>query len=259
MNFVVVILERNLKNVVENNLRIKYMNMKHQGIVSTVIIIFGLGCIIAAAIFGQYISNCFDHSSVKVDTVDQIRQVETQLIRYDLNEYSHLSTDIKDKIAKAILNTSQKYDIPPILMHAIFQIESDYRFNIDHDPVTLTILGKIVKTNAQGLGGIIWEVWQERLKAEEIAETKSDLYVPQNNIAATGFILRLIINEELSKKKSGNIVERIIAQYYGQASSRYENKMRLVTSKLMLKRIEREIKESKILQKQGDIYIEASK
>lgn len=177
----------------------------------------------------------------KIDTVDQLRQLELQLIRLDLNEYEHLSTTTKDLIAGSILEACRKYDLPPALMHAIFQIESDYRFNIDHPIVITKIKGKPVKTNARGLGGIMWTYWSEELKAEGIAETSSDMYMPRNNILATGYILRTIIDSELKKDRNGWIVGRIISRYYGSTSPAYEAKMREVTSNLWLKRIAREI------------------
>jgi hypothetical protein len=176
-------------------------------------------------------------------TEDLVRRAEMQLIRLDLNEYPHLSTTIKDQMAQAILEASERYRLPPALIHAIIQIESEYRFNIDHPTVTLKVKGKMIKTSCKGLGGILWESWEDRLRAEGIAEKVSDMYLPRNNILAIGYILRTIIDDELAKNRDGWIVRRVIAQYYGAPSAEYEAKMRSVTSNLWLKRIAREIQQ----------------
>jgi hypothetical protein len=173
-------------------------------------------------------------------TLEEIRKIEVQLIRLDLNDYSHLSTNIKDEISKSILESSQTFNIPPILIHAIIQIESEYRFNIDH-PIVF-IKGK--KTNARGLGGIIWEYWGKRLITAGIAETDNDLYLPHANILAIGYILRVIINDELTKNRKNWLLRRIITQYYGIQSNEYESKIQKVTSNLWLKRITKEIEGS---------------
>jgi hypothetical protein len=94
------------------------------------------------------------------------------------------------------------------------------------------------------LGGIIFDVWAEKLTAAKIIETSSDLYIPAKNIRSTGFILRTIINDEISKAKDGLIVQRVITKYYGAASPAYEKTMKEVTSRLWLKRISRELERS---------------
>jgi hypothetical protein len=182
---------------------------------------------------------------VKPDT-SAIRIAEMQLIRVDLNEYPDLSTEIKDQMAKAIQEASKRYTIPPQLIHAIIQIESDYRFNIDHAEVTIKVKGKSVKTRCRGLGGILFDSWADSLKKEGIAEKSSDLYIPRNNILAIGFILRTIINDELARDRDGWIVRRIISQYFGKISVDYEQKMKEKTSVLWLKRIAREIETTPI-------------
>jgi len=173
------------------------------------------------------------------------RQAELIFIRSDLDEYEFLSTKLKDNIVNTIDIASKEYNLPPILLHAIFQIESDYRFNIDHPIVNIKIKGKLTKCWARGLGGIMWDCWSDSLKSHNIAETSSDLYIPQNNIEATGFILKDIINKELQKSNDIWIISRIVKQYYGDWNHDYEQKLKEVTSKLWIKRIGKEILESK--------------
>lgn len=178
-----------------------------------------------------------------VDSTDLIRLSEVHLIRLDLDEVNDLSTSTRDVIAASIYETSKEYAIPPALLHAIFQIESEYRFSIDHPTVNVKVNGKLTRTHARGLGGIIWDLWSDKLMSNGIAETSSDLYLPKVNIRATGYILRQIINEEVAKNSDKWIVRRIITRYYGAQSVDYETKMKEATSSLWLKRIAREITE----------------
>jgi len=189
------------------------------------------------------------------------RQAELELIRLDLNEYTHLSTNIKNEITTAISDASEKYKLPPALLHSIFQIESDYHFNIDHPTVTVVIHGKKVTTSCKGLGGILFEAWAEKLKVEGIAETATDLYMPRCNILATGFILRTIINDELAAshgRADSWIVQRIITKYYGVKSPAYEAKMKQVTSNLWLKRMAREIVDVSVVPTVTDTAVQHS-
>lgn len=169
--------------------------------------------------------------------------LECQIIRVELDEYEDLSASVKNQIAGSILEASNEYNVPPGLLHAIFQIESEYRFNVIHAPIV--VKGK--KTAAIGLGGIVWEYWSKELIGADIAEKKSDLYIPRINIVAAAYILRDIIDEELQRKSTekSNIISRIIIQYYGARSIAYENKMKMVTSNLWLKRMSRELASKK--------------
>jgi len=194
-------------------------------------------------IVGSELSKETIKNSSALDSI-AIRTAELKIIRLDLNEYSNLSTATKDEITNAIGEASNRYKLPPALLHAIFQIESDYRFNVDHPTVKIKINDKLTTVNCRGLGGILWEVWRKELQTEGIAETSSDLYYPKNNVMATGYILRSIINQELSKSSNDWIVRRVITRYYGATSPQYEQKMRLVTSNLWLKRIAREIEQA---------------
>lgn len=192
------------------------------------------------------LQDCSSPKAMPIDSaVPDIRQAELAMIRADLDEYQDLSTATKNEFASAIAEVSQADTLPPGLLHAICQIESDYRFNVDHPVVTIKIGGKYQTVHARGVAGIIWEIWGKKLHTAGIAETSSDLYIPRIAIRSLGFILRVITNDEISKGNGTLIVRRIIAQYYGVVSPEYERKMKEVTSNLWLKRIARQLEEGR--------------
>jgi len=171
---------------------------------------------------------------------------ELRLVNDDLLTYGH-SAHIRKIILEAIEQTSKEYKLPIGLMHAIFRVESDYRFMITHPTVNVVAKGKSITTNAVGLGGVMWVFWGDSLKAHKIAETEMDLYLPDVSIKASGYILRYLINDEMSKHSQSEytILDNVIRRYYGAYSDTYLNKMERVTSDLWMKRIAKEIIQTK--------------
>lgn len=206
---------------------------------------FIIGIVIPAIVVGGAL---FIYSVPPEDTTTTEKEIvaeeiyQLSLIHEDLKTQNELSNIMINDIVSEMLSSSIKYNIPIGLLHAIFRIESEYRFWIDHPKVNITIKGKALQTNAIGLGGVIWEFWEDSLKAYNIAQKKSDLYNYSNNIEASAAILNWIIVSELKQNKKGNlIIERIISRYYGAYDKDYHDKMIRVTSDLWLRRISKEI------------------
>lgn len=167
---------------------------------------------------------------------------ELDIVKADLETYGS-SKMFLDIAIPEIKSTSEKYKIPIGLLHAIFRVESDYRFNITHADVVVPVKGKSAKTNAVGLGGILWVYWGESLRSEKIAEVEQDLFLPNVSIRATGYILRYLIDSEIKAggKNSYNILSNVVRRYYGAYSSLYMSKMQNYTSDLWMKRIGMEL------------------
>ena len=179
-----------------------------------------------------------DNNKITKDTVyiNQTENTESlSIVRQDLITYNKYSNDVINDLVSNIDSASKKYNIPVGLLHSIFRIESEYRFWITHDPIT--VHGK--RTNAIGLGGVVWEYWADSLKKYNIAKVKTDLYLYKNNIFATAAILRWIVNDlqRDSTTTKYNIISRLVKSYYGANSKRYKDKLIKVTSDLWLKRI----------------------
>ena len=152
---------------------------------------------------------------------------------------------MREQIIRAIDSTSKEFRLPVMLIHAIIRIESEYKIDAAHPEVTTTVAGKKTKIKAAGLGGIVWEIWEDSLKAKGIAETRTDLLFPESNIRATGYILRDATDKIMKSPTSERtIVRKIIRQYYGAYSVPYENRMEKVTSDLSMKRIARDLRKS---------------
>lgn len=160
-------------------------------------------------------------------------QYELEIVRQDL-EYYELSEEMRNNIVRQIQICAERYRLPIMLLHAIFRIESDYRFYVTHNIIYV----KGAQTNAIGLGGVVWEYWADSLIQRRIALAKTDLFVPEKNIEATAYILRTIVN----RYKHNINIRAIIKSYYGEDNKTYYDKMLTVTSDLFLKRIEQQLK-----------------
>ena len=134
--------------------------------------------------------------------------------------YDHLSSHMRSLILNEIFTVSKKYDMNPIIYYALIHRESGMRAWMKHADVVVPVVTDNsgttvpVKTNAIGLGGVIWEIWKTKLIKAGIAETKADLYDPVVNIRALGLILDHYSKQDLlpgvkSKDKSA------IIRYYG--------------------------------------------
>ena len=213
------------------------MSFKHftksiilQKFLATIFIVCG----VAIVLYILSLLRIYYYKDDKVQVCKEDKRYELAIIRDDLKEYD-LSENLSNVIIDKIEEASKKYKIPVMLLHAIFRIESDYKFWIEHDIITV----KAQKTRAVGLGGIVWEYWADSLTHKNIAKTKSDLFLPQVNIEATAYILRVIVNSYNDKKIN---IREIIKRYYGVDDNVYYEKMLNVTSDLFIKRIERELR-----------------
>jgi len=166
---------------------------------------------------------------------------EINLVNADLETYNNITSKLSSKVRGIIVSAMEKnckkYDLPIGLLHGIFRTESEYRFYLDHAKININVHGKSISTNAIGIGGIVWEFWEEKLKLHGIAETKTDLYLPEVNIEASCYILRSIIDEEVGNSDQYNIISKIITRYYGAYSKEYFAKMQRVTSDLWMARM----------------------
>lgn len=178
--------------------------------------------------------------SLDNDQKYELRLVEDDLCTLEISKY------VQSLILESIDSCSSKYNLPIGLLHSIFRVESEYRFYIDHPTININVRGSNVTTRAIGLGGIVWEFWSDSLRKHEIAESKSDLYLPEINIRAASYILRLMIDEESKKDSNSSIfLNRVVKRYYGAYSEEYMKKMERVTSDLWMKRMSKELLRSK--------------
>jgi len=167
---------------------------------------------------------------------------ELALVEDDLKTYNHLSDNARQEILDSLYGAYKRFKVPIGLMHAVTRTESEYRFWLTHPDVNVKINGKRVKTNALGMGGVIWEIWGDTLKYFDVAHNKSDLYIPGVGITAQACVLHLIIEEVMvDSVPVYNIVPRVQAKYYGAYAKEYIARMKLVISDLWLKRIAKEI------------------
>lgn len=150
---------------------------------------------------------------------DPLLVVNSKLLaKHMFRNYRDVSVSKKKDILQAIFKAAQKYNINPLILYSIADIESDMRFWINHANVYVNVTknGKKrrIKTAAIGLCGVIWEIWEERLKKEGIAEVKSDLYDPVVNVEAAAYIINY--NRKLPIVRGAKSkIESALLRYYG--------------------------------------------
>jgi hypothetical protein len=171
----------------------------------------------------------------------QAREVELGTIELDLKEFPFLSEGTRKGIFNTIDTVSAQYELPPMLMHLIFRIESGYQFWIEHPQVTINIKGKSTPIRATALGGTVWEIWGDTLRKANIAQTRSDLFLPWVDIRATGLILSIFAEQAAKTGNVETVLPILISKYYGQFDRDYEAKMVKYSSDLFWKRISREL------------------
>jgi soluble lytic murein transglycosylase-like protein len=146
------------------------------------------------------------HESLVILTIDDLRE--------DLNKYSYISSRVKDDILDAIVDSAEEFNVSPIILYGILQTESSMRPWIRHSEVAIVKDKASVKVRAIGLGGIVWEWWGDDLRANGIAEVKSDLYDPAVNVRAVAYIFSLMKEMPL-KGTAKNARESALLRYFG--------------------------------------------
>ena len=167
-----------------------------------------------------------------------IQFTDKELMRDIILNYPQISTRVKKVIITTILEESVKYNINPLIIYSLLHTESSMRPWIEHKPTTITKGKKKIKIRAVGLGGVVWEWWGDKLKANNIAEVRSDLFDPETNIKATIFVY----NELFKKKKHPKAKtqdESAMIRYFGGGYKWYFEKIDSKIAQLVSNRIYR--------------------
>ncbi|MGA8264548.1 MAG: hypothetical protein WB779_08920 [Ignavibacteriaceae bacterium] len=165
---------------------------------------------------------------------------ELAIVSRNINKADYISNKVGKIIQSSMKDASEKYHLPIILLYAIFKVESDYMYWINHPEVNVRVHRKRIITNAIGLGGVMWCFWGDSLIAHHIAETKSDLYLPDVNVMASAYILRTLINDEAlnnPRLSKTNILNNVIRRYYGEYDRTYYKKMQKFISELWMEQV----------------------
>lgn len=139
--------------------------------------------------------------------------------------YSYISPTQRKVILDAIVLTSKKYNIDPLILYSICAVESSFRFWLVHDKIkVLDYRNKPVETHAIGLGGIVYEIWEPQLIEAGIVATRSDLYNPTVNIQAIGLIYSELYKLPL-KDKAYHPAQSALIRYFGGNYQTYFKKI----------------------------------
>ena len=150
----------------------------------------------------------------------KIQNLKISLVN-DMASMMHLSSEQQSLILDEIWKQSKKYKINPAFLYTILWKESRFRNDVIHKPTYVRTLKKEVQ--ALGMGGIVWDFWGDKLKANTSLKSKKDLKKWEKNIEATAYILSYL--KSLPKvSNTKNKYESAASRYYGKYQANYVNK-----------------------------------
>lgn len=167
---------------------------------------------------------------VEVEVVREPEGVIISLTLSDMyadlsNRYSHISVENRNLIMESIAKAADKYNINPLVLYSLIAVESSFRWWIEHPLVTVNGSdNKPTKTRAIGLGGVVFEIWGDKLKEAGVISTKSDLFLIDKNIAASAFIYSYLKSKPLHPK-ANNPIESGLIRYFGGGYRSYFEKI----------------------------------
>lgn len=139
--------------------------------------------------------------------------------------YRHISKDNRDLIMESIAKAADTHSISPLVLYSLFAVESSFRWWIEHPLVTVNGSdNKPTKARAIGLGGVVFEIWGDKLKEAGVISTKSDLFLIDKNIAASAFIYSYLKSKPLHPK-ANNQIESGLIRYFGGGYRSYFEKI----------------------------------
>ena len=139
--------------------------------------------------------------------------------------YPHISPENRNLVMESIAKSADKYAVSPLVLYSLIAVESSFRWWIEHPQVSVqSSEGKPVKTRAIGLGGVVFEIWGDKLKEANVIATKSDLFLIDKNIAASAFIYSYLKSKPLHPK-ANNPIESGLIRYFGGGYRSYFDKI----------------------------------
>lgn len=158
----------------------------------------------------------------------KVQNLKISLVN-DMSSMRHLGGEQQSLILAEIWKQAKQYKINPAFLYAVLWNESRFRNDVIHKPVYVKALKK--KIQALGMGGIVWDFWQDRLKANTSLKSKKDLKDWKKNIEGTAYILSYL--KSLPKvSNTKNKYESASSRYYGKYHANYVNKTMLKFTEL---------------------------
>lgn len=145
--------------------------------------------------------------------------IDYKVLEKDLQRFNISQTD-KNEIIESIKETSGIFNINPLILYAIIETESSFNKNALHSEINI----KGETTRAIGLGGIVYEIWGNKLKRAGIIKQKSDLNNIRENILSIGFVFNEFLN--MDNIKGFKYQEQsALGRYFGNFSKSYVAKI----------------------------------
>lgn len=169
------------------------------------------------------------------EKVPEISKEELELenlrhyMHVDMSATASVPEDLKYEITQEITKHSIAYNTDPKLVYAILFTESRFRNGVNHTRTYVKQLKKEVQ--AIGMGGIIWEFWDDYLIANTSLKEKKDLEDWRKNIEATTAILAFLSNSKMHPKAQ-DAKENAAIRYYGLHNAEYVKKINIAYNRL---------------------------
>ena len=140
--------------------------------------------------------------------------------------YSFLSQNQQQEILSAIIESSNRFKINPLVVYSLISVESSFRFYIrSPERIVVGSDGKKHKDRAIGLTSIVYSIWNKPLKENNIISTKTELYQIKPNILAGTFILSVL------KKRYKSDIDKALKAYFGLNSKYASTYLRKIKNK----------------------------
>ena len=160
--------------------------------------------------------------------------ITTKTLAENIEQYKGISNKNKSEILFDIVKYSKQYKLNPIVIYSLIATESSFKFWIKHSLVTIVVKKHKIKTRAIGLGGVIWEWYEDELIQNKIAQVKSDLFDISTNIQATCYIYRKLKDEAILKGSKDKQESARIRYFGGGLKNRwYADKINKVLASLL--------------------------
>jgi len=234
-----------------NKKQVQQSNKKQRIRTNTLLWVKYIFAVIISIIFGMFIQSKFISNKkfekpkerivykekivYKTDK-DVILNITRKTLEEDIKNYKDISNDSRKQIIESLFKYSKEYNINPIIIYSIIATESSFKFWIKHSQVTVKdAKGRMVQTRAIGLGGVIYEIWNDKLN---FIETKSDLYKIDKNIHAVFGIIKILKEKPLMEGTKTKI-ESAFLRYFGggKKNTWYVRKVNAVLSNIIKKEL----------------------
>ncbi len=164
-------------------------------------------CVLATTLQTSIIKNNFENNEYEIISKERLLQLKQNMS----NHISKYNKEKADEITNYIFEASIKYDLNPVFVMSIIQLESYFKTTVTHK-----------HKNVKGISGINYNLWKDILSENNINHIKT----LKNQIEATAIIIK-----DFQRRYKTNDELKILHYYKGTGYDKYLNKSGLSLAK----------------------------